>query len=146
MLKEMSLGDFVKQVAASMHRQGVAMPFKNQRPWHFLLYELKKAPNAPGRPAFLDGVVFDWDGPYPKSQELSDFLHALHWNASVSANNPHYDTIILPGDVADLWSRRFEELDGDTKQFLDEAARIAQVEFSRAFDDRKPADALHPVG
>jgi transposase-like protein len=38
------------------------MPFKNQRPWHFLFYELKKAQDIPGKPALFDRLLFDWDG------------------------------------------------------------------------------------
>lgn len=146
MAAEMTLGDFVKQLAALMQRQRISMPFKNQRPWHFLLYELKRASDIPGRPAFLDGLTFDWDGPYPKSQELRDFLHALHWNASVSANNPSYETITLTNDVVELWLGHYEQLEEEAKRFIDGAVKRARAEFSQALDGRKPADAVCSVG
>jgi hypothetical protein len=142
----MSLGDFVKQLAALMYEKNIAMPFRNQRPWHFLLYELKKDRTIPGRPAFLDRLVFDWDGPFPRSRELSDFLHALHWNASVSADNPHYETIALARDVAELWLEDYRKLDDDTKGFLDETVRRAQVEFRQATDGEVPFDAVCAAG
>jgi hypothetical protein len=126
------LGDFVELLAAVMHKEQLEMPFKNQRPWHFLFYELKKAQDIPGKPALFDRLLFDWDGPYPKSQELSEFLHALHWNASVSAHNPHYDTITLLEDVATLWSQRLNELDPETTRFLHEALTRARAEFAQA--------------
>jgi len=143
---EISLGDFVKQLAALLHKERVDMPFKNQRPWHFLLYELKSVPPVPGKPKFFEELVFDWDGPYPKSQELSDFLHALHWNASVSANNPHYDTIKLTDDVAELWLRRYEELNQETKDFVTQALKRAQAEFPQALDATKAPDVICSVG
>ncbi|HTS49086.1 MAG TPA: hypothetical protein VMH05_14145 [Bryobacteraceae bacterium] len=97
------------------------MPFDNESPWHELFYELKSSESA-GKPQFLASLRFDWDGPYPKCQELSDFLHALHWNACVDARNPHFDTITLPELIATEWSKRAGELDTPTKRFLDFAA------------------------
>jgi hypothetical protein len=141
MSQEMSLGDFIKELAALLHKRGVSMPFKNQRPWHLVLYDLKTAPSAVGRPAFLDQLTFDWDGPYPKSRELSEFLHALHWNASVSVINPHYETITLTNEVAELWLNRYEQqLDPDTRTFLSAAAESAQKEFSKALDATRASE------
>ncbi len=121
------------------------MPFKNQRPWHLVLYDLKKASGAVGRPTFLDELTFDWDGPYPRSRELSEFLNALHWNASVSASNPHYETITLTNDVTKLWLNRYEHLDADTKNFLKKAVESAQKEFSKALDTTKASETACAV-
>ena len=140
MSEEMSLGDFVKELAALMHKKGIGMPFRNQRPWHLVFYDLKKASSEVGRPAFLDNLTFDWDGPYPKSRELSEFLNALHWNASVSASNPHYQTITLTDDVADLWLGRYKHLDSDTEKFLNGAVESAQKEFSKVLDATRASD------
>lgn len=136
-----SLGEFVKQLATLMHQKQVKMPFRNERPWHLLFYELKTAQGRPGKPAFFERLRFDWDGPYPKSRELSQFLQALHWNASVSASNPHYDTITLPPVIADLWSQRLAKVDEETRAFLDEAVQRGRMVFSQTVDEAEPADA-----
>jgi hypothetical protein len=139
-MAEMTLGEVVKQIAARMQKQNVPMPFRNERPWHELFYQLKKDRLA-DKPRFLGQLIFDWDGPYPRCRELSEFLHALHWNASVSANNPHYDIINLSKDVADLWDQRSTELEASAKRFLDTAFGLAAKEFSGHTPIREPVDA-----
>jgi hypothetical protein len=98
-----NLGDFVKEMAALMTDAQLRLPLKDERPWHLLFFELKRLRQAVGRPTFLDRLVFDWDGPSPKCQELSEFIHALHWNANVTASNPTYETLTLSPDVAVRW-------------------------------------------
>jgi hypothetical protein len=126
----MTLGEFVKQLAALLAKKGLPMPFKEERPWHELFYQLKTAPGLHARPAFLERLRFDWDGPYPKSRDLSEFLQALHWNACVSAINPHYTTIELPQDVAKLWIRRYDGQGAAAKSFLAAAVELAEAHFS----------------
>ncbi|MBZ0168320.1 hypothetical protein MELA_02166 [Candidatus Methylomirabilis lanthanidiphila] len=133
MSTKISLGEFVKQLAASLQTQHVSMPFRNEEPWHLLFYQLFKSKEVPGKPEFLERLRFDWDAPYPKSRELSDFLQALHWTASVSVSNPHYDVINLPDDVANLWRGRFGSVaDEDISKFLSYAVDRAKKEFSGA--------------
>jgi hypothetical protein len=127
----LTLGQFVKELTALLEERKIAIPFKNERSWHFLFYELKKDRSAVGRPSFLDELQFDWDGPYPKSQELSDFLHSLHWNASVSASNPHYETITLSDEVRDLWLKRYEREDANTKGYFSLVLDRARTEFGQ---------------
>ena len=98
-----NLGDFVKEMAALMKDADLRLPLKDERPWHLLFFDLKRDRQAVDRPAFLDRLVFDWDGPSPKCQELSEFIHALHWNANVTASNPTYETLTLSEDVANRW-------------------------------------------
>jgi hypothetical protein len=126
----MSLGDFVKNLTALLKEKNVEMPFKNQRPWHLLFYDLKEDQRA-GKPDFFQHLQFDWNGPHPKSQELTEFLQALHWNASVSVGNPHYNTISLPDDIAQLWRQGADELDPATEEFLQFAVERARNEFQR---------------
>lgn len=126
---QITLSDFIKSLVAKLHKGKTVMPFHNERPWHLLFYELKKDTTISEKPLFLEQLRFDWDGPYPKSQKVSDFLQALHWNASVSASNPHYDKITLSDDVADLWQERFRKLDEKTKNFVDITFKRAQEEF-----------------
>jgi len=137
----LSLGEFVKQLTALIHQSGQPIPFKNERPWHYLFYELKKDKTQRGRPAFFDDLAFDWDGPFPKSQELSDFLHSLHWNASVSASNPHYETIDLSEAVKELWLKRFEVSNEETKKFFELAVTRAKAEFRSEVRESPPNEA-----
>lgn len=98
-----TLGDFVKELTALMKDDGLRLPLKDERPWHQLFFELKRNRTVQDRPAFFDRLVFDWDGPSPKCQELSEFIHALHWNATVTASNPTYETLTLSDEVATRW-------------------------------------------
>ncbi len=130
MIRDMSLGQFVKHVAVLVQNRKVDLPFKNQEPWHLLFYELSTLPPDPGKPEFLDELVFDWDAPQPKCQELSDFLHALHFTANVSARNPHFDVISVDPDVADRWSQPLDPNNRELEQFLDRAVELACEEFA----------------
>jgi len=122
------LGDFVELLAAKLHREKVSMPFENERPWHELFYQLKQS-DWHGKPEFFYLLRFDWDSPYPKSFELSEFLHALHWNACVDARNPHFDRITLPDGIAKEWSNRSEHLDPQAQEFLQRSAALAKEVF-----------------
>jgi len=122
----MSLGDFVKELVVLLHNDKVRMPFDEENLWHELFYELKKDPERNERFNFFEHLQFDWDGPSPKCQELSDFLHALHWNASVSALNPRFDSITLIDGIAELWAKRIEVLDPEDKKFLQKAVAEAR--------------------
>lgn len=133
MINKVSLGDFVKFLAARLQSKNVDIPFQNEKPWHILFYELKKSDDNPGKPEFLRSLRFDWDGPYPRSRELSDFLHALHWNSSVSAKNPHYDTISLSEDITELWKAESELLESQELTFLNNATDKAIRDFRDSF-------------
>ncbi len=98
-----TLGDFMKELAVLMADADLQLPLKDETPWHHLFLQLKQAKGIEDRPAFLDNLVFDWDGPAPKCQELSEFLHALHWSAAVTAHNPTYEAIQIGTDVAERW-------------------------------------------
>jgi hypothetical protein len=139
----LSLGEFVKQLTALFEESKIDIPFKNERAWHFLFYELKKNKDTIGRPAFFDELEFDWDGPFPKSQELSDFLHSLHWNASVSASNPHYETITLSKEVKNLWLDRHKKLNRNTKRFFVSVMEKAKNEFERQPRAKAKAKGSH---
>lgn len=125
--QSMSLGEFVKQLAVRMHNSKVPMPLKDERPWHKLLYGLKTSDIQP-RPAFLSDLQFDWDGPYPRSRDLSDYIHGLHFTGCVSAANPSYDEISLDEKVEKLWSA--EALDNEMSNFMNKVMDIVPKEFS----------------
>lgn len=129
---ELSLGDFVKQIAAKVED----MPFKAEAPWHVLFYRLKKEHDEPGKPMFLGKLRFDWDGPYPKCRELSRFIRALHWNSSASAGNPSFERITLPSEVGELWREHYAKIDRDGRNYIDKAARLAEELFQEGGESR----------
>jgi len=86
--------------------------------------------NAPGKPAFLGHLRFDWDGRYPRSQESSDYIHALHFTGCVGASNPSYDEISLNPKLGELWSS--QKLEGDLSKFMDYAMKQVEAEFANA--------------
>jgi hypothetical protein len=126
--KDVSLGDFVKQLAVLMDGNDLVMLFKQEKPWHTLFYRLKHDTSA-GRPAFFNTLRFDWDGPYPKSQELSRFIQVLHCAGTVGAVNPSYEKIVLTREMNELWSKMVQALPADDKAFLKHATDLAKEEF-----------------
>jgi hypothetical protein len=128
---EMSLGDFIKQLVAKLHKDGVKIPYEDERSWHELFFELKRS-GVSNKPSFIGGLRFDWDGPFPKCQELSEFVHALHWNASVIAHNPAFDTITLQEEIAARWLERTKSLTTDETGFLNSVVESAKQKFEAA--------------
>ncbi len=126
---DISLGEFVKQLTVRIHDSKVPMPFKDEEPWHLLFYRFRQE-NAPGKPAFLERLRFDWDGRYPRSQELSDYIHALHFTGCVGASNPSYEEISLNPKLGELWSSQKPE--GDLSKFMDYAMKTVETEFANA--------------
>jgi hypothetical protein len=127
--REISLGDFVKKLTVLMGENRVVMLFKEERPWHVLFYRLKKDKTA-GKPSFFNTLRFDWDGPYPKCQQLSEFIQALHWTGAVGAVNPSYEKIVLREEMGQLWSKEIT-VPAKVESFLKHAASLAKEEFPR---------------
>jgi hypothetical protein len=127
--RDISLGQFVKQVAGLLQEQETPLPLKNQQVWHTFFYDLKKSAD-PGKPSFFDALVFDWDAPYPRCPELSEFLHALHSTASVSAHNPRYEIMTVDTSIARQWSQATKNDEPDLRTFVENAARTARVRFA----------------
>jgi hypothetical protein len=134
---EITAGEFIKMLVTQMSRAKIQMPFHEEEKWHLLFYKLKLT-DSPNKPHFLGKIKFDWDGAYPKSRQISEFLQALHWNASLSASNPYYEKISLPEGVEKLWIEHGEKLDLPTKKFLEEAVSLAKEEFSPAARRERP--------
>ena len=127
MTQQLTLGGFIKQLAVRMQDAGIDMSFKDDKPWHMLLYKLRGEFKSRGN-TFLQSMQFDWDGPYPKSQDVSDFLQGLHWTGSVSALNPTYERIIVPNEVQKVWKAEGENLEDGDKTLLSRGLEIAQLE------------------
>jgi hypothetical protein len=131
MAAQITLGDFVKQLAIRMEAQNLVILFKDETPWHLLFYRLKKEPSD-DKPGFLSSLRFDWDGPYPRCQELSDFIQALHWTGSVVAANPSYERIMLQDDLRQIWRDEGDGLGPGLQGFLDRSLAFARQEFPAA--------------
>lgn len=124
------VGDFVKFLIVKLQKNGVKLPFRNPELWHSLFYKLR-AMDSLEKPSFFDKLRFDWDGPYPKSPELSEFLHGLCMIGAVICDSPQYENYRLPEGLFTLWEQKLEKLDEVTKQFVGTAANIASEEFAQ---------------
>lgn len=124
---EPTLGDVLTAIAALLSQRGVEMPKREVRLWHELFYELKTMPGH--KPASIDQMFFDWDGPYPRSRKLADFLQALHSTANVSAINPSYSKFGVPKSIEKIWERRLSGLPQQDQDFIQRAADLARERF-----------------
>jgi len=122
--EDMSLGDFVQQILVQLSDREVH--FRDERPWHEFFYRFKTGPDQKGKPLFLKGLFFDWNGPYPRSQELSEYLHGLHWTGCLCAPNPTYDSFTLKPEVRKIWEQ--VEVDPALREFLNVAGDAARRE------------------
>jgi hypothetical protein len=118
---DVTLGDFVQQLLVRLEDRELF--FKHEKPWHEFFYRLKIEPENPGKPLFLNELFFDWNGEYPKCQELSEYLHALHWTGCMTAANPGYDKFKLNNAVGKLWEKPIES---ELQQFIGRTAQAAR--------------------
>ena len=54
----------------------------------------------------------------------------MHFTASVSARNPHFDIISVEPQVAERWAQTIKKDDPQLVQFVNNAVSLAQQEFS----------------
>ena len=127
-----SLGEFIKFLVLLLHRNQIKLSLRDHRPWHTLLYKLETKTRGQRRPAFLGDLQFDWDGEYPKSLELEEFLDALILNNSVVAINPQLNEYLIPKEIIMLWSDCLGMLEEDATKFLDTALELAKKEFKES--------------
>lgn len=126
-----SLGEFVNYLVLLLQKNNVILPFHRQGAWHLLFYRLKKSPEIREKPAFLETLWFDWDGPYPKSPELSEYLNALRIIGVVETNSPKFDKYWISKDIERLWQSQFEKTDEINKEYLLRVVEIAKEEFTK---------------
>lgn len=126
-----SLEEFVKYMVLLLQKNNIVLPFHKTEAWHSLFYRLKKSTETHGKPAFLENLWFDWDGPYPKSPELSEYLNAMCFIGVVETNSPRFDRYWLSKNVEGLWQEQFEKLDKTLKQYLHSTVEIAKEEFAK---------------
>lgn len=135
---DLSLGDAVRQLALLMTEKGLALPFKNEEPWHLLFYRLKDETKGKTQPEFLTKLRFDSDNRYPRCRQLSEFLHGLHTTCTAGVPNPSYEELILEGKMTALWQESGKSLEKSAVEFLNRALEIATEEFPRRNAERLP--------
>lgn len=126
--EQVSLGEFLKLLTSRANTGEFHMPLKDEQKWHLLFYQLKKE-DWPGKPAFFGDLQFDWVGRYPICEDLSEYIHALHFTGCMSASNPSYDELSLNKELAERWAR--VPISGELPKFIERAAELAQREFAR---------------
>jgi hypothetical protein len=127
--EEMTLGEFVKFLAALLTENSTPMLFKEEAPWHLVLYRLY-AEEFDKKPQFLTHLKFDWGGPFPKCKELSRYLQFLHSTACVGTMNPSYEEMVLKEDLEKLWFSEFQKIEAPQQKFIGHAAELAAKEFA----------------
>ena len=127
----MTLGEFVKYLAALLSKNSTTMLFKDEAPWHHLLYQLQSE-KTEDKPEFLDGLIFDWGGPFPKCKDLSRYLQLLHVTGCVGTTNPSYEKMELKSGLKKLWHSQVEKLPEPQLRFMGHAAALAQKKFALA--------------
>jgi hypothetical protein len=127
----MTLGEFVKYLAALLTENKIPMLFKDEATWHTLLYRLQEE-NFDNKPEFLSGLVFDWGGPFPKCKDLSRYLQLLHVTGCVGVTNPSYKEMELNPGLEKLWYSQVKELPPAQRMFVEHAATLAESSFTLA--------------
>ena len=123
-----SLGEFIRQLALKFADAGISMPFNDDQPWHELLYRMK---NEPGdKPHFFDYLIFDWTGPAPRSRDLAEYLNSLHRIGCLSAENPSFDKVEVEPNVKAIWQA--EHPDNELDQYISRAVEDARELFPAA--------------
>lgn len=125
---DVSLGEFVRQLALKFQGAGIPMPFNDDQPWHELLYQFKKQPGP--KPTFFDDLIFDWTGPAPRSRDLAEYLNSLHRIGCLSAENPSFDRVKIDDGVRALWQQ--EDPDEELEHYLGQVVEGARELFPAA--------------
>jgi hypothetical protein len=125
---DISLGEFVRQLALKFEEAHIPLPFNQDQPWHELLYSFKKRPGP--KPTFFDSLIFDWTGPTPRSRDLAEYLNSLHRIGCLSAGNPSFDNVKIDEEVKQLWQE--EHADQELEQYLNQVVGQARESFPAA--------------
>jgi len=123
-LEEVSLFEFGEGLIATLISSGFKVPNEN-RDWHEFFYELKKE-KRDEKPEFFKNLMFDWDGPSPKSPVLSEFFNAL--NVIYLARSP-YGKIVMDEGVITQWIMQIKGSSLDLQCYFDYSAKKAKGYF-----------------
>jgi hypothetical protein len=107
------------------------MLFRDEAAWHSLLYLLQEE-NFAEKPEFLNRLIFDSGGPFPKCKDLSRYLQLLHVTGCVGVSNPSYKEMELNPGLEKLWYSQVQQLPGAQLKFVEHAAALAKANFALA--------------
>lgn len=113
--------DFVKQLLVRL--EGVELYFRNEFPWHKFLYRLKHSQELDDKPVFLETLRFEWDGSYPRSRDLTEFLNALYEAGCLAVSGPGLEWFTVEPSVIEVW--KHESTDPALIRYIDAASATA---------------------
>lgn len=123
-----TLGDLLRLLVAKLADKSIKIPLQDERLWQRVFYSLKKELGS--KFEFLRKLRFDWDGPAPRSRELAEYIHALHWTGNTSGFNPSWESMTLPPEVAKEWLNELDAMDPEVKELVNTAFTKAKSAFA----------------
>ena len=125
-LDDVSLGEFVKIFIANVQKKCSVVPYHSDPVWHNFFYKLKH--NQENKPKCISELRFDWDSPYPKEKELSDYLFAIEcMSGSILTYRDSLGTL-YPEDIIGIWLGIYNNLDDKGKTYITKAVeRFAEL-------------------
>ena len=80
-----------KQILCRLHGDGINLDLDNRERWQLVMYDVnEKYPNS-------INMRFDWDGRYPTSPEVDNFLHSVKWTGCATES-------ALLDSIYELWN------------------------------------------
>lgn len=121
-LVSVTLGDFVRHVAAIITERDKGFPYNQEEPWHTMLREVRCT--FGNKMDFLKSVRFDiGEVPYPRCKKLSEFLQALHWSGALTVENPTYAKARVIPSLVEEWISEEKEQDKGYRELVEEAVK-----------------------
>jgi len=145
-----------KHILCKLHGEGINLDLDNRERWQLVMFDLdKKYPDS-------INMHFDWDGPYPTSPQVDNFLHSVKWTKCATES-------ALIDSIYELWNDGYAGMNhslidfavdeftkGNTKpvrvpesrwrpvmeRLVKAAGRLYSVSFASAEYNRPMGDAL----
>ncbi|MBI2004608.1 hypothetical protein HYS79_00405 [Patescibacteria group bacterium] len=118
----MTLTDFTRYLVFLLQKDNAAVPCKDQRLWHTLMYQLKEEAANTSAPACVQELWFDSDDSYHKSPDVARVLLALSTTGVIEGTRQRYEECRLSAVAAAALQRYFYALDAPTREYLEAAA------------------------
>lgn len=121
-LSSLTLGDFVRHVAAKITESNEGFPYNKEEPWHTMLIEMRN--KYQNKLEFLKSIKFEvGEVPYPRCKKLSEFLQALHWSGALTVENPTYANACVIPSLVKEWIQEENELDEVYRDIIEDAVQ-----------------------
>ena len=130
-IRQDSLTTFLWYLVARLQKDGVDVPYANDRAWQVLFLKLKSSPETMP-PPFLNSLRFNSDGPYLRSHQLTEAIQGLQLGASVAALNPTFDYILFPprSNFGRKWLDELSNRDPQYQAFVNSTVATAKDIFT----------------